>query len=99
MINPGFYKDPAGTLGIGLIMFVWGTVFFLFHEQLLFRKQRKTNSVPKWEKLFFEVCSGMVIFGGLYMACVGAWVLLTHTGTQHTTSIIGTRYAAKGEDA
>jgi Trk-type K+ transport system membrane component len=80
MINPGFYKDPARTLTMGLIMLLWGTVFFLFHEHLLFRKQRKTNSVPKWEKLFFQVCSGMIIFGGVYQVCVGAWVLLTQSG-------------------
>ena len=82
MISSNVYSDPAGTMTIGFIGLVWGTVFFLFHEHLLFRKQRKTNSVSKWEKLFFQVCSGMIIFGGFYQVCVGAWVLLTN-GSLH----------------
>ena len=80
MINPGFYKDPAGTLGIGLIMFVWGTVFFLFHEQLFFRRQRKTNSVSRWEKRFFQACSVVIVFGFACLAGVAAWSLFTHSG-------------------
>jgi hypothetical protein len=82
MINPNVYSDPAGTLTIGLIALVWGMVVFLFHEHLFFPKKSKSERGRKWEKPFFQVCSGMVIFGGLYQVCVGAWVLLTH-GSLH----------------
>ena len=80
MINPGFYDDPAGTLTTGVIALAFGTVVFLFHEPLFFPKKSKSEHVRKWEKRFFKACGGMIVLNGLYLACIGAWILFTHTG-------------------
>ena len=80
MINPGFYKDPAGTLTMGFVALVWGMVVLLFHERLFFPKKSKSEHMRKWEKLFFQASAVTFIFAGVYLACVGACALLTHTG-------------------